>query len=61
LETQLLKAARALGCATLAGSGMAVFQAADAFDIFTGLTANRERMVASFDRFDCRPPLAGAA
>lgn len=61
LETQLLKAARALGCATLAGSGMAVFQAADAFDIFTGLTAKRERMVASFDRFDCRPPLAGAA
>ena len=36
---------------TLAGSGMAVFQAADAFDIFTGLTADRARMLDSFDAF----------
>lgn len=51
LETQLLRDAKARGCATLAGSGMAVFQAADAFDIFTGLTANRARMLDSFDAF----------
>ena len=51
LETQLLRDARARGCATLAGSGMAVFQAADAFDIFTGKTADRARMLESFDAF----------
>lgn len=51
LETQLLKDAGSLGCATLAGSGMAVFQAADAFDIFTGCTANRTRMLESFEAF----------
>jgi shikimate dehydrogenase len=61
LETQLLQEARKLGCATLEGRGMAVFQAADAFDIFTGRPANRERMLASFDVFDGCPPLAGAA
>ncbi|MET7699363.1 shikimate dehydrogenase [Streptomyces sp. NPDC005485] len=36
LETALLSTARALGCATLDGGGMAVFQAADAFRLFTG-------------------------
>jgi shikimate dehydrogenase len=48
LETELLRAARALGCRTLDGSGMVVFQAAAAFDLFTGLGSNRERMLASF-------------
>lgn len=51
LETQLLRDAKSRGCATLAGSGMAVFQAADAFDIFTGRTADRARMLDSFDAF----------
>lgn len=51
LETQLLRDAKARGCATLAGSGMAVFQAADAFDIFTGRSADRARMLDSFDAF----------
>lgn len=51
LQTQLLKDAQAQGCATLAGSGMAVFQAADAFDIFTGHTADRTRMLESFEAF----------
>lgn len=54
LETQLLMDAKARGCATLAGSGMAVFQAADAFDIFTGKTADRARMLQSFDAFAAR-------
>ncbi|MFL6762358.1 MAG: shikimate dehydrogenase [Sphingomicrobium sp.] len=48
LETQLLKDARRLGCRTANGGQMAVFQAARAFDLFTGRTANRERMLADF-------------
>jgi shikimate dehydrogenase len=49
LETELLRTARHLGCATLDGGGMAVFQAADAFRLFTG----REP--------DCAPMLADIA
>jgi len=48
LETALLKAARERGCAVLDGGGMAVFQAVRAFDHFTGLTADAERMRAHF-------------
>lgn len=46
LETELLARARELGCRTLDGVTMVVFQAAAAFDLFTGLTADRERMLA---------------
>ncbi|MFJ3417416.1 shikimate dehydrogenase [Streptomyces sp. NPDC086082] len=46
LETQLLRTARALGCATLDGGGMAVFQAADAFRLFTGREPDTARMLA---------------
>jgi shikimate dehydrogenase len=49
LETALLRAARAAGCRTLDGSGMAVWQAAEAFALFTGLTADPARMRAFFD------------
>ena len=48
LETQLLKAAAALGCRTAHGGDMAVFQAARAFDLFTGRHADRQRMSANF-------------
>jgi shikimate dehydrogenase len=48
LETQLLRTARALGCRTLDGGGMAVFQAAAAFEIFTGKAADGERMMRHF-------------
>jgi shikimate dehydrogenase len=48
LETELLRAARARGCRTLDGSGMAVYQAAAAFEIFTGRRADRARMLRSF-------------
>ena len=51
LETELLKAARALGCRTLNGRGMAVGQAADAFEIFTGRAPDRARMADSFAAF----------
>ena len=36
-ETELLARARARGCRTLSGAGMAVFQAVEAFRLFTGL------------------------
>jgi len=52
LETELLKAAQALGCRTMTGRGMAVGQAVDAFEIFTGKPADRKRMWESFARFN---------
>lgn len=48
LETALLRAARGVGCRTLSGGGMAVFQAVKAFELFTGLTPNAERMTRAF-------------
>ena len=48
LETELLRTARALGCRTLDGGGMAVFQAAEAFRLFTGITPDAERMRGHF-------------
>jgi shikimate dehydrogenase len=48
LETELLRTARALGCRTLDGGGMAVFQAAGAFRLFTGLTPDPARMLRHF-------------
>jgi shikimate dehydrogenase len=48
LETRLLREARAIGCRTAHGGEMAIFQAARAFDLFTGRTADRERMIANF-------------
>ncbi|MEO9528898.1 shikimate dehydrogenase [Roseibium sp.] len=52
LETELLAAARQLGCRVLPGSGMAVFQAVRAFELFTGRRADPVRMKAAFDAFD---------
>ena len=48
LETELLHRARALGCRTLDGAGMAVHQAAAAFRLFTGLAPDADRMAARF-------------
>jgi shikimate dehydrogenase len=48
LETELITLARALGCRTLDGGGMAVFQAADAFRLFTGVEPDTERMLRHF-------------
>ena len=50
LETQLLKDARALGCRTLDGGTMAVFQAVKAFELFSGNEANAQRMLEHFRR-----------
>ncbi|WP_248964167.1 shikimate dehydrogenase [Sphaerisporangium perillae] len=46
LETELLRNARRLGCRTLDGGGMVVFQAAHAFHLFTGIEPDAERMLA---------------
>ena len=48
LETELLRQARAMGCRTLDGGGMAVFQAVEAFRLFTGVTPDQERMLHHF-------------
>ncbi len=44
VETELLRAARAIGCRTLDGTGMAVLQAVGAFRLFTGIAPDVERM-----------------
>ncbi|MBV4534063.1 shikimate dehydrogenase [Pseudomonas sp. SWRI107] len=51
LETELLRRARALGCKTLDGGTMAVFQAVKAFELFSGRQADAERMQAHFASF----------
>jgi shikimate dehydrogenase len=48
LQTELLRAARAAGCRTLDGGRMAVFQAAEAFELFTGARVDRRRMLRDF-------------
>jgi len=48
LETELLRQARARGCHTMSGGGMAVFQAVGAFRLFTGLDPDAERMLRHF-------------
>ena len=53
LETELLRTARATGCATLDGGGMAVFQAADAFRLFTGREPDAPRMLADIAELAC--------
>jgi shikimate dehydrogenase len=48
LETELLARARGLGCRTIDGGGMAVLQAARAFELFTGAAPDAERMLRRF-------------
>ena len=50
LETELLKAARRLGCATADGGHMNVGQAIRGFKLFTGRDADAARMDAHFRR-----------
>ncbi|MBK1842564.1 shikimate dehydrogenase [Azospirillum sp. YIM B02556] len=56
LETELLHTARAIGCRTLDGGGMAVFQAVDAFRLFTGVSPDAERIRAHFASMDAKAP-----
>jgi shikimate dehydrogenase len=49
LWTPLLQAARAKGCRVMTGRELCIYQAADAFRLFTGLEAPLERIGAAFD------------
>lgn len=49
LETALIRAAGARGARVLSGGGMCVFQAAEAFRLFTGITPDAARMRRLFD------------
>src|SRR3954464_12720449 len=55
LETALVRTARALGCRVLDGGGMAVFQAVDAFRLFTGVDPDPGRMLAHFTALVTEP------
>ncbi len=48
LETQLIKAARDRGCEVLDGGRMVVGQAVAAFELFTGIRPDADRMLATF-------------
>ncbi|MCP1472841.1 shikimate dehydrogenase [Pseudomonas sp. EB276 TE3739] len=52
LETELLRDARALGCRTLDGGNMAVFQAVKAFELFSGVAADAQRMLEHFQNMN---------
>jgi shikimate dehydrogenase len=59
LETRLVAAARSMGCRVMDGGGMAVYQAASAFEIFTGISPDTARMRQHFrdltsSKFECR-------
>lgn len=47
-ETALLRAAAKVGCRLLPGTGMAVFQAVKAFELFTGAAPDRASMLRHF-------------
>lgn len=49
IETELLRAARAKGADTMGGREMAIFQAAFAFEFFTGVAADVDAMGRDFD------------
>jgi shikimate dehydrogenase len=49
LETELVAAARSQGCRVLPGGGMAVQQAVGAFEYFTGLSPDADRMTRHFE------------
>jgi shikimate dehydrogenase len=59
LHTPLLRRARELGCRTLDGGGMAVFQAAGSFELFTGVEPDRDRMLRHFADLVAEPVWAG--
>jgi shikimate dehydrogenase len=56
LDTALVRTARARGCRVLDGGRMAVFQAADAFRLFTGRTPDADRMLRHFESLEVPCP-----
>lgn len=61
LQTQLLKAARSIGCRTLDGGGMAIYQAVGAFRLFTGIAPDAQRMARHFDQLARQPKALATA
>ncbi|KFK94400.1 MULTISPECIES: shikimate dehydrogenase [unclassified Serratia (in: enterobacteria)] len=49
-ETELVLRAREKGCRAIGGDGMVVFQAAQAFELYTGLPPDREHMLEIFQQ-----------
>jgi shikimate dehydrogenase len=49
LWTPLLTAAKAKGAAVMTGRDLAIYQAADAFELFTGQTPSTTEMGIAFD------------
>lgn len=47
-ETELLRTARRVGCQTLPGAGMAIFQAVRAFELITGVAPDADQMARHF-------------
>jgi shikimate dehydrogenase len=60
LETELLRAARERGCRTLDGGGMAVWQAVEAFEHFTGVKPDAARMETHFRKMVAGDGAAGS-
>ncbi|MBZ9558013.1 MULTISPECIES: shikimate dehydrogenase [unclassified Modicisalibacter] len=56
METELLRKARALGCTTMDGTNMAVFQAVKAFELISGRPADADRMMSHFQRLAAAAP-----
>lgn len=50
LETVFLRAAREVGCTTLPGTGMAIFQAIKAFELIAGVVPDAGAMARHFDK-----------
>ena len=61
LWTPLLKAARATGAKVMTGRDLAIYQAADAFELFTGLTPSTAEMGIAFDAVMAKRYPANAA
>ena len=61
LDTPLLRAARKAGCTVLSGAGMAVHQAADAFELITGRPADRTAMTRDFDELVAAEAATGSS
>lgn len=58
LDTELLRAARRRGCRVAHGGGMAVYQAAAGFELFTGRTADTDRMTTHLKALMADPATA---
>lgn len=58
LDTELVRLAASRGCRVVPGGGMAVFQAAGAFELFTGRPPSADRMLAHFAEISAPHPAA---